>query len=238
MILAVEKIEFAMFGLDLVEPNTLITDGILGLLSMFLGLKIGQLAAPQNFFRNWQRFLLIFGLGAFLGGLGHVFYNYLGIAGKVPAWVLGIISVYFIEYSMISIHPEKRMITILTRISSIKLIILLGSVMLVLASGDPGNKENLCIVLVILNSLLGVTLSAGLLGLHYYRLGISENYGFLVLGVMVMLPSSAVFLMDINLYQWFDKNDLSHLLLAIGIIIFYMGLVRLHYQEPDILFEE
>jgi hypothetical protein len=42
-----------------------------------------------------------------------------------------------------------------------------------------------------------------------------------------MLPASAIFLMKINLHQWFDKNDLSHVLMSAGIIYFYIGIAKI-----------
>jgi hypothetical protein len=42
--------------------------------------------------------------------------------------------------------------------------------------------------------------------------------------------------MKINLHQWFDKNDLSHILMMIGITYFYLGVKRSihHLDTKDI----
>ncbi len=222
-----------LFGLDLLEPNVLITDSLLGLLSVFFARRIARLPANHLFFKNWQLFLLLFGVGTILGGIGHAFYNYLDLAGKIPAWLFAIVSVYFIEASMISVYPEQQFAKRLARLSAGKLIMMLLLLGGVLAFADPGNKISLAILLVILNSLMGVTLSAGFLGFHYYKIGLSSHFSYFILGVLIMIPSSAVFLFDINLFRWFDKNDLSHLILAIGITIFYAGILQLHHQEES-----
>lgn len=229
---SIDKIQFVFFGMNLLEPNAFITDGILGVLIFYFGLKISRLQSPNRFFTYWKRFLILFGIGAFLGGIGHTFYNYFGLPGKTPAWFLGIISVYFIEMSMVSIHPNKKIIHKLTMLSSFKLILVLSTMLLVVFYAFPESKEYYCMLIVIFNSLLGVVLSTGILGYYYYRLGMSQHYGFMVIGVLIMIPSSAVFIFDVNIHQWFDKNDLSHLILGIGIAFFYAGLVRLYKQEP------
>lgn len=183
------------------------------------------------FFRNWQLFLLLFGVGTILGGIGHAFYNYLDLGGKIPAWLFAIVSVYFIETSMLSVHPNKKLAARLSLFSSVKLIMMLLLLGAVLIFAAPANKINLSILLVILNSLMGVTLSAGFLGFHYYRIGLSSHYIFFFIGVLIMIPSSAVFLFEVNLLRWFDRNDLSHLILAIGISFFYVGVLQLHLQD-------
>lgn len=236
MILAsIEKIEFSLFGLDLLEPNAIITDGLLGLLSIYFAYKVTKLTEKHGFFRNWKKFLLYFGIGAILGGVGHTFYNYLGIAGKAPAWYLSTLAVYFIEFSMISIHPNDKAAKFMNRISLIKLVVVSASLSVILFFGNPDLKENLCILFVVFNTLTGVTLTAGALSFYYYRSGFSDNYVFMFAGVLIMIPSAGIFIWDVNLFQWFDKNDLSHLLLGIGIAFFYAGLQRLFKQEPPVL---
>lgn len=224
-------IEFVLFGLDLLEPNVLITDALLGLLSVFFARKIALLPSTHMFFRNWQLFLLLFGVGTILGGIGHAFYNYLDLGGKIPAWLFAIVSVYFIESSMLSIHPDQKFAGKLSLLSSGKLVLMLLLLGAILVFAAPGNKISFSILLVILNSLMGVTLSAGYLGLHYYRIGLSSHFIYFFIGVLIMIPSSAVFLFEINLLRWFDKNDLSHLILAIGISFFYVGVLQLHQQD-------
>ena len=46
------KIEFEMFGLDLVEPNAIIGDTILFLTAIFFAIKIGKFTIQNDFFKN------------------------------------------------------------------------------------------------------------------------------------------------------------------------------------------
>lgn len=209
----------------------LITDALLGLLSVFFARKVAQLPSTHMFFKNWQLFLVLFGVGTILGGIGHAFYNYLDLGGKIPAWFFAIVSVYFIESSMLSIHPDKAVANWLSILSSSKLVLMLLTLVVILVVVPPNKKISLSILLVILNSLMGVTFSAGFLGFHYYRIGLSSQYSFFFLGVLIMIPSAAVFLFEINLFRWFDRNDLSHLILAIGISFFYLGILQLSRED-------
>lgn len=227
ILLAIEKIQFAIFGLELLEPNTFITDTLLGLLCIYYGIKISKLPTTHTFYSNWKVFLILFGIATVLGGIGHTFYNYLGIAGKIPTWVFSVIAVYFVELSMITIHPDESKKVNLLNYSLLKLFLVIALVIVVLTFAEAGNKISLSILIVIINSLVGVTLSAGALGLYYNRLVGSRDFKNFITGVAIMLPSSAIFLFDINIYRWFDKNDLSHLLLGIGITFFYLGILRI-----------
>jgi hypothetical protein len=49
-----------------------------------------------------------------------------------------------------------------------------------------------------------------------------------------MLPSAVFFFFKINLHPWFDKNDFSHVLFAIGISFFYRGIVKTSFKKQAI----
>ena len=228
-------IEFSLFGLDLLEPNVLLTDVLLGLFCLVFSVRIFRRAAIHPFFRSWAWFMSLFGLAAIFGGLGHAFANYWGVPGKIPAWILSTVSVYYIEYAMISALQNKKWYKLLSTISLIKMIVILLLIILIAILAPRDNKIDLCILVVIINSLAGVSLSAGVLGWSYYRMGFSRHFKRIMGGVLIIIPSSAVFLLDFNLFQWFDKNDLSHLILLLGITAFYQAVLRLHKEDPTVL---
>jgi hypothetical protein len=43
----------------------------------------------------------------------------------------------------------------------------------------------------------------------------------------VLLPNALVQGMKINLHPWFDRNDFSHVLLMIGVSIYFVGIKKL-----------
>ncbi|MFC2089558.1 DUF6962 family protein [Bacteroidota bacterium] len=223
----VEKIEFTLFGMHLLEPNAFITDSLLGILALILAFKLYRLPSENTFYRYWKLFMLMFGLSTILGGTGHLLYNYTGLPGKIPTWLFGIASVYYIELAMVSVHPQKRMVRPLRTISLMKAMMMIVLLGLIMVFADPGKKGNIGIAAVIINTIIGASLSAGILSLYYLRQGLSPAYRYYIIGVLIILPSSLVFLMDINLHQWFDKNDISHLLMGAGIVYFYLGTIRL-----------
>lgn len=229
--LSIQAIDFTFLGLKLTEPNVFITDMILGILTIIFSRRIRSGHHDHAFFRNWIRFLWIFGIGMILGGLGHLLFNYTGIIGKTPAWILGIVCVYFIEQSMISIYPGRNGSVLLSRLSFGKLLVVLLLFLYIQLFAPFTEKIPMSMVLVIINTVTGVLLSTGLLSFYYYRKDFSSHFRLMVFGVLIMLPSAAVHLLEIHPARWFDKNDLNHLILGAGISFFYVSLLRLGRQE-------
>ena len=155
--------------------------------------------------------------------------------GKVPSWILGIVAVFFIESSMISLILTKKRYKFLSLISLSKSILILLLLAEILINSSPSTKAEQAMLLVILNTLVGVVFFTGILGYHFYLRGYSRHFGMLVKGVIILLPSSIIFLYDINLFRWFDRNDLCHLILGIGITWFYLGVIFIHKQKPCIV---
>jgi len=217
------KIEFQMFNLDLLEPMAIITDTILGFWSIYLGYRVIKLHKQLPFYKNWTLFFILFGLGAFLGGIGHTFFNQLGITGKIPSWLMGPISIYFLEKAMISIYWDKMIAKKLQLISNIKLVVVLAIFFYLLFTIGYPQKKNTPFLSIAINTIIGVISTAGILGFKYTE-KFSAKFKFFWLGVLILLPTAFIFLLKINVHQWFDKNDFSHILFIIGITYFYLGI--------------
>lgn len=221
-----EKIHFVLFGLNLVEPMAFITDFIMGSISLFLAFRLSRIKSNLAFYTYWKWFFILFGVGALTGAVGHTFYNYLGIPGKFLSWVSGPISVYCLEQAMISIHPLEKRQTLYKLLSTLKLLLVLTVFGIILGAGPIDVKPGLPFLPIAINTILGVSFTAGLLAVTYKKV-LSKKFRYFYLGVLVMIPSAFIFLLKINLHQWFDKNDLSHVLLTAGIIYFYVGIVKI-----------
>ena len=111
------KIEFQLFGLDLVEPNAIIGDSICFVIGLWIAVSIKSLKLDHPFFINWKRFFVVFATSMMLGGIGHTFFNYLGVEGKYAGWCLSIVAIYYMEQAMIEIHTKKNQINIFKKIS-------------------------------------------------------------------------------------------------------------------------
>jgi len=228
-----EKIHFVLFGLNLVEPMAFITDLIMGSVSIYFGVKVHKLHSNKAFYTYWKWFFLLFGFGAIVGGIGHTFYNYLGVAGKFPSWLCGPTSVYCLEQGMIAIHPNEKKMERFKLASTLKLFVVFIAFATICITVDIAEKKELPFLPIAINTIVGVTATAGLLGLYYAK-RISKKFRYFYLGVLIMLPTAFIFLLKINLHPWFDKNDLSHVLMTGGIIYFYIGITKVHKGLKDV----
>lgn len=216
-----DKISFDAFGLELLEPNAFAGDMLLFFFSLFFAYKIRKMNISQPFFRFWIYFFLFFGVSFFLGGFGHLLYNYWDIPGKTPSWYLGIIAVYFIESAMISIHPNRKLARTLSIISSIKLVFAIIAAICVNIFVDLAADYSKGMIVPTINSTIGLVFSLGVLGFIYS--GKIRAFKYFWISVLLLLPAVFLQSQNINFARWFDKNDASHVLLIVGLCFYYFG---------------
>lgn len=218
-----EKIEFQLMGWDLMEPSAFIGDTLLFIVSIWFAFKISKFNEKDAFFNNWKLFFITFGIGFLFGGFGHLLYNYLGLVGKVPSWVLGIISVYFMEQAMITIIKKDSVKRTMNMLSRLKLILALSGVVMMFFVVDLHADYSKGMIVPTINSAIGVVYSLGFIGYKYYMENASFKY--LWISVILLFPSIIFQGMNINFHEWFDKNDASHFLLLISLFFYFKGVL-------------
>lgn len=217
------KIEFEFLGLDLLEPNTFIGDVIIVILALYFAYKVNKISIKTPYFIYWKWFFIVFGTGFFIGGLAHLFFNYWGIPGKYTSWYSGIIASFLVEYAMISIHPIQKIKTILKKVIWIKLTLALVIETLIFIKLDLNTTPALGLIVPTVNSVIGLGLTLGILG-YYYQKKIDSSFKYLWISTLILIPSALFQSLKINFHQWFDKNDVSHILLIIGLILYYISI--------------
>ena len=219
-----EIISFEFMGLQLLEPMALVTNGVMGGLSIYFAMGLMNNRNKCHFNRYWFLFFTVFGISAVLGGLGHLLFNYWGFLGKIPPLILGPLSIFYLEKAMVSQLPDLTKRKMYEDIIFGKLILVLAFIMFIIGSQGQ-NLSMITFLPVAVNTILGIGLGIGLLGFKYYQ-SVSDAYRYFWVAFLVMLPSSIVFIFDINLHKWMNKNDLSHLIITLGLIILFIGVKR------------
>jgi hypothetical protein len=221
-----EKIHIALFGLDISEPNVLLSDLLMSFISFYCGLRLLNGQGNSSFKRWWIGFFFLFGFSSLSGGLGHALYVYFGHSGKLCTWITGIFSTYMIERAMTEASNNEKIKKTIKLISFIKLVFIFLIFISILYFGPISEKPNLPFLPIAINTIIGVSFSAGY---YAYILSKQLHYHFKILyfGVFIMIPSVVFFLGKINLHPWLDKNDISHLFLTAGIIYFMVGVEKL-----------
>ncbi len=224
-----EKIEFQLFGLDLLEPNGVFGDILIFAFSIYFAYKIKQYGNGTPFFKLWSWFFIVFGIGFLAGGFGHLFFNYYGVPGKYASWYIGILSNVFVERAMISIHPSERFKRIANPISFVKLILSLIGMTWSINYFDLNLDPAKGMWFPMFASVIGVLFCHVYLGILYAK-KISPIFKYLWISFIVTLPSVVVLAVKISPAQWYDKNDLAHTIMIIG-MCFYHYTVKKYAEE-------
>lgn len=215
------KIEFELFGFDLLEPNAMIGDTIILAVALYFAYRTSKLSVQDSFFSYWKWFFIIFGFGFFAGGLGHMLYNYFGVPGKYLSWYSGIVASFFVEKAIISIFPILSWKPLLNKIIILKMLLAFFAATYVFATLDLTVDPSKGLIVPTLNSILGLGLTLGLLG-YYYQRKIDVSFRYLWMSTLILIPSAVFQSMKINFHQWFDRNDVSHILLITSLFMYFL----------------
>lgn len=218
-----ERIEFTLFGLDLVEPNAFIGDFLILIIALFFASEVKKLGIKDPFTKNWRYFFLIFGIGMFLGGLGHVMFKYWGFYGKYLPWYIGITSVFFIEKAMLSLHKNEQVKSVLKKVSRAKLVLALIAETFVFLFADMSLDHSIGLQVPAITTAIGLIYSLAVLGYQYIK-QIDSSFKYMFYSVFTLLPSALFVAFKINLHPYFDKNDFSHVILIIGMVLYFKSI--------------
>lgn len=215
----VELIQFEFLGLHLQEPMALILNWLIAAFCFFAFSQLGKYRSEANFY--WRLFYLTFGISTVFGGLGHVFFQYTGFPGKYPCWILGCLANAFAAMGMLSFKGISTPKKIAFQFIWIKFILLCSASLLT-------NK-------FIFTAIDAIITYIGYTGVYAYILmKRTEKAAFLknmIIAVLILTPSSFIFILKINVHQWLNKDDLSHILMIITIYYFYRGLKQWGKQQ-------
>ena len=221
-----DKIEWKVCNLDLLEPITFFGDLLIAAFCFYFAYKILKMNTKALFFYYWRWFFISFGIAMIVGGIGHLLYNYTGAFGKWFGWLSSLITSIFLEMAFISIYPNTKAKKMLYLLSYVKLALMFIIELLILSYADIDKNQALGLIVPSINFLIGIGFYAGFLG-YYYQKTISENFKNFWIGVLVLVPTTALQLFKINPHQYFDRNDLSHIIVILSFIFFYKGLKKL-----------
>lgn len=241
-----EKTEWLLGNISILEPTTAITDLIITVVCIIAFVKLKRISkANYNYLAKYPYFFLTMGLCTFFAALmTHAFpYTMVTLLNKqqltalpwnslfvyhlhdLPNWVLNVVSASLFEWSLV-----ERATDIVPSISRIKWI----SVITI---------ESVIVVILLLTILsynvaaihIVFTLYAILTPLQFATIKHLKNTGYqtdgfreqklLLIGAAIMLISGPVMATKFQLSPWFNHNDISHIIIAISMFIFYKSAV-------------
>lgn len=214
------KISWHIFDHELLEPNAFFGDLIISIVALYIGFKVHKIFKKfgHKFHYYWSLFFLITALTFFMGGLGHLLYNYWGVEGKYFAWFSGLFSMFMLEMAIFSVLAKGRGFA--KYFSFLKLLATLIALTITVILVDLESNPLLGLVIPFIHSFLGMTYYCGYQGLRLSKES-DPSFIYCVYAYLLVFPILIIQSMKINPHQWFDRNDLSHILLLISLILFY-----------------
>jgi hypothetical protein len=219
------KIAFDFAGLALLEPNAMIGDIVLFTTSLFFAAQVRKINNTQAFYRYWRLFFLWFGWSFLFGGFGHVFYNYLALWGKYPSWIMGMIATFWLTKAMLSLWPHQKQKQGFTMSAIILLVLGILLECFVFVNIDLTIDQSKGLFVPTLVSGIGLIFSLVFLG-AYYQKTINAHFKIFWIAALILLPNAFIQSQKINLHQWFDRNDFSHVLLLVSLFLYYLGIKK------------
>lgn len=227
-----EKIEFSFFGLDLLEPNILISNLLITIVGVYLGYCVSKkFPIKQTFYKFWMMLLIIQGLSFFLGALGHVLYNYTGIWGKYVPLTTSFLFISILERAMTSLLPEAKR-KIFNRLSILKAFLAFIVLTVLMFTIDVENNLPTLLFVPSLNSAIGYFFTLGYLGIKFAKEKSKALY-LLPLSILTLIPAAIFQAKKISFHPWFDRNDASHVLIVITLILYYFAVKGFHRDTVE-----
>jgi len=213
-------------GIRIQEPVTVLTDFLVAAVCFYAFFKLRKSGRKERPIFYFKYFFLAMGLSTFFGALlGHAFLYKLGFVWKTPAWVTGMCSVFFIERAAI-MQARSIMNQRVSKFFSFM------------------NVMELCTFLFL-----------ALYFLNFFFVDIHASYGLLVVFVfecfiyikkkdpgslMMMFAigvstlAAVVHMSKFSIHTWFNYFDLSHVFMAAGSYLFYLGATKIKFEETEV----
>ena len=185
-----------------------------GLIALFCFWAYRSLRHDTSVNHYWKLFYLMLGISSAFGALGHSLFGYFGMYGKMPSWVLAAVANVFSGYGMLKYDQDISSKNPMVHFVWIKSLGLLVASILIQK-----------FVFVACDAIVSYLLFTGAYAIKLRKNGF-ESMKYMVLGVLIMLPSAFVFLYQWNPFRWLNKDDISHLLILAGIFCFYLALKK------------
>ena len=208
----IDKIEFSLYGLDLLEPMAFVTNMIVVISCLVAYNRVSYI--QTGFAVYWKMFFILFSIASFTGALSHVFWNYWLFYGKIPSWFFGVLSTSAVSLAMLEavrISPKAK--------TRLQLFIFLKAVMILALAYSTWKFMFVAVDTIV--TLLGFV---WFYGGYLWSKGESAM-SYMLIAVGVLLPSAFIFILKIDFHQWLNREDVSHLLMAVAIQFFAAGIL-------------
>jgi len=207
-----EKISIEWYGITFLEPVVFLTNWMITIQCFYYYQRFKRLTTETSFLFYWKSFFFLFGASTFFGGLSHLFFYYFELWGKIPGWSLAILSITALELAVFHDDVKKHK----HWISFVWIQTLILFILLILDFNFNW---------VTVQTVIGLVLVLGVYAMLQVKKGRKNWKGYLY-GIGWMLISVPVVILKVDLSIWFNRHDISHLLMMLCLHQFYKASLR------------
>ncbi len=202
--------------MHILEPTTVATDYILGVMGLVLGRRLWRSGAPHNSSRSlWGAALIALAVAAFAGGTSHGFADRLGDTGD---WVLWRITVWSVGVGSRCLAAAMARFAFSTRTARI-VVALFGLQFTIYAVWMLRRDDFGYVILEYVPAMIFVLATAAWLWSRRGWPGGSWVAG----GIVISFVAAGVQASGLGLHQHFNHNDLYHVIQMVGVCLLYRG---------------
>ena len=216
-----------LFGITWVRPNNLLTNLIVGIAGLILAYQIHRRNTQKDpYLYLWAGFFLFVGLGGAIGGFAHAFnYGFPEVRHTYlhkVAWLAGGIGLFLGEMGALYLIPNVA----LRKALRILCILVLGYYVFFLFYSQYYNLGGFNHFDIVrfhsMFALLGI-----ILPVHIYSLVAHQNQGawYVFAGIATVATTVIFYNFQISFHQWFDFNDISHILEILCLVLICKGIL-------------
>jgi hypothetical protein len=213
-------------GITILEPVTVLSNLLITAICLYAFFKLQKLENANSIQKMLQYFFFFMALATAVGGiLGHGFLYVTGLYGKLPGWYISMLAIAFFERAAI-IHARPLMAPALGRFFSIFNYIEVVTFMLLAF-------KTLNFRFVELHATYGLFVVVFCFELYTYVKQKDRGSIYIFMGTLLAAIAALTHLFKLSIDEWFNYNDVSHVIMAMGVFFYYKGSMKVKIYEPN-----
>ena len=201
-----------LLGIHITEPFTWLTNWLVAGFCLYFGHKLFHADVKDGETKYWSFFFLSMGLASITGGTAHGFIQYVGHNFHLAAWIFTGFAVFWAQMASIPLIENKKT-RMFVRAFLIAEVIAMASSVVFYQSFESVRVNSAF-------GMIGVVLS---IQLWYYIKYRSRKNGLIVIGILSNIMPALIHAIKLSYNQWFNFNDLSHIVMIGCFYIIYYG---------------
>mgnify|MGYP000318392673 CR=1 FL=1 len=201
-----------LYGWQIAEPFTLLTDWILACFSIAFGIILLRKSGADLIKKFWAFFFFFLAAASIFGGIGHGFVYYVGPSCNLAAWSVSGMGIFCAEMAALQLIDNSKFR------SSIRFFVYAQLVVMIVSVFYFQNFQA-----VMFNSIVGLLCVAFPLNFFHYKKYQDSRSLIVMLGILSNAIPALIHTFKISVNEWFNANDISHVIMVFCFYLIFKG---------------